>query len=477
MGNYGRFLNRDLSDYDYMTSGSVYKEIIDKERSFGFKGKCVEPIPHLIDKIKSRVEDSAKNSNADVQIIEIGGTLGDYQNLLFLEAARQMKTNDPEDVFFLIVTYIPFLESTGELKTRPTQSAIRVLNSYGISADLIIARCSVDIDKKRKEKISYACNIPINNIIPLPNVDNIYSIPNYLHKSGLGNILTKQLNLKKKKGKNILRKWSDLQKRMSSAKKTIKIAIIGKYFETGAFILNDSYISIMEAIKFSSAKYGVKTDVEWISVKQFEGKNASKNLKSLNKYNGIIVPGGFGSRGAEGKIATIKYARQNNIPILGICYGMQLMVVEYLRNVMKKKSATSIEINPKAKNPVITFLKGQKDKLREKRYGGTMRLGLYKSKPFDGTILKKLYKSNKIEERHRHRYEVNPDYIDELENAGLRTSSMTSDSLVEAVELDSSVHSFFIGTQYHPEFKARPFEPSPVFNGFIDASKKRTTKN
>ena len=463
MGNYERFLHKDLTDNDYITSGMVYKDVIDKERSFGYKGECVEPMIHVIDEIKKRIKKSGKDY--DVQIIEIGGTLGDYQNLLFLESARQMYLTSKKDVMFVIVGYLPVLKTTGELKTRPTQNAIRTLNSYGINPHIIIARSDSVIDNKRLRKISDACNV--ENIIPATHSESIYNVPVMYEKFKLGKMLVDELNLSKRKSKGILTKWKNFNKKLSVNKK-VKIAIIGKYFETGAYILNDSYISIMEALKFSGAKESVKPEIQWFNAKYFENP---KKLKDLDKYHAIIVPGGFGVRGTKGKMAVIKYARLHKIPMLGICYGLQLMVVEFARNVLGKSSANSIEIDPNTKYPFVTFIEGQKEKLAEKKYGGTMRLGAYASYPFEDTMLGQMYKTYKVEERHRHRYEVNPDYIDVLEEKGLIVSSYNKVGLVESMELEG--HPFFVGTQFHPEFKARPFDPSPVFNGLITAAKKR----
>ena len=478
MGNYERFLHRDLTSDDYLTSGMIYKSVIERERNLGFDGKCVEAIPHVVNTIRERIEASANNSKAEIQIVEIGGTIGDYQNLLFLEAGRQMQMNNPDEVCFLLVTYLPYPASIGELKTRPTQHAIHKLKSYGINPSVVVARSEIAIDTKRQEKIANACNVKKENIISAPDVESIWEVPISFAKEKIDEILIKELNLSKRKEKDTLLKWKQLAKSSKKNKqKTIRVGIIGKYFQSGSNILKDVYVSIIEAVKFSAHKEGVFAEMEWLVSKKYEGSDAKRHLKELNSFDCLIIPGGFGKTGVDGKLAVIRYARENGIPILGICYGMQLMAVEFARSVLGKRSANTLEIDPKTKHDVITIIDEQRKNISEKKYGGSMRLGNYNARVKKGTILNKLYGSDKITERHRHRYEFNNDYIDNFENSGMYISAYSQTGLVEAIELDTHHHPFFIGVQYHPEFTARPFTPNPLFTGLLRAAKQYKHKH
>lgn len=469
MGNYERFLNNDASQYSYMTSGMIYRDVIERERNLGYTGKCVEAIPHIRDEIINRFKMSAHESNADISIIEIGGTIGDYQNIMFLEAARVMKVTEPENVIFMMVSYLPVPGTLGEMKTRPTQNAVRQLNSYGIHADFIIARSHITLDDKRKEKLAITCNIPANHIISAPDISSVYDVPLNFEKDHIGEMVAKSLKLKANKAD--LSKWKAFVKSRETAKNKIKIAVVGKYFDTGDFVLSDSYLSVIEAVKYSSFKEGFKPELTWINSKIFDKDPAQ--VKTLKEYDGIIVPGGFGESGIEGKLAVIKYARENKIPYLGLCYGMQLLVIEYARNVAKIPDAHTAEIKPNAKNVVIDIMSDQKKKLLEKNYGGSMRLGAYPAILKKGTIALESYGTSHISERHRHRYEVNPEYIKTLEEAGLIFSGTSPDGhLMEIAELSKKEHPFMLGSQFHPEFKARPLSPHPLFTSFIKAIKK-----
>ena len=474
MGNYERFLNRDLSPHDYMTGGMVYRTVIERERTFKYAGKCVEAIPHVVDEIRARIENSANAAGSEVQIVEIGGTLGDYQNLLFLEAARQMDPDMRGGALFVLVSYLPCPSSIGEVKTRPTQHAIRNLNSYGINPSVVIARSEVAIDGKRREKIARACGIRGGNIIPAPDVASIYDVPVNFDRAHLGDVIIRELNLPKRKPRTILPRWRRISGNIrNNGKRTVRIGIVGKYFGTGSYTLSDAYVSVIEAVKFSSAHAGVRQEIDWIQAKDYEGRNAGTLLKKLEEYDGIIIPGGFGSRGTDGKMNVIRYAREHGIPILGICYGMQIMVIEYMRHVAKEPGMNSLEIDPKTEHDIITVMEHQKDILSEKRYGGSMRLGGYTANLRAGTLIRKLYGAAKVTERHRHRYEVNNAYIDMMTEHGLTVSAYSDAGLVEAVELQEKEHPFFVGVQYHPEFTARPFSPNPLFTGLVTAAKKR----
>ncbi len=473
MGNYERFLGVDLSRANYMTTGRVYQSVIERERNLEYNGACVQVVPHIPLEVIRRIEKARDNANADVVLIEIGGTVGEYENILFLEAARIMKLRKSNSVFFVMVSYLPVPGNIGEMKTKPTQHAVRTLNASGIQPDIIIARSKMPLDEKRKEKLSMFCNVPIDHVISAPDVDSIYDIPINFEKEGLGDMICDTVGMTCGPAVNEgSLKWKKFAHSTHVKNNEVKIAIVGKYFNTGDFTLSDSYLSVIEAIKYSGYACGSKPTLTWISSMDFE-KDPNK-LKELSKYDGIIVPGGFGSRGIEGILKTIEYARKNNIPYFGLCYGMQLLVIEYARNVLKLKDANTREVNPNAKDIVIDVMEDQKDKIEKKKMGGSMRLGAYQAVLKKGSIAGKAYKSLSISERHRHRYEVNNEYREALEEAGLVFSGLSPDGkLCEIAELPESKHPFFLGTQFHPEFKARPLAPHPLFTAFIKACQKK----
>ncbi len=468
MGNYERFLNKSLPKQNYMTNGMVFKYVIDKERALGYKGKCVEPTYHITEEILRRIEDSAEVENAEFVIVEIGGTIGEYQNAIFLEAARQLRLKNPSSVMFVMVSYLPTPTSIGEMKTKPTQNAVSQMNSYGVHPNIIIARADMPVDKKRKEKIANMSGLmSADDVISAPNVSNIYDVPVNFEKDGLSDRIMNHFGIKPKK--KDLSEWRGFLSKMNNPKGVVKIAVVGKYFDSGDFILSDAYISVIEALKISGAWQGVKTELTWLDSKKFE-TGGKKFLNTLSKYDGILVPGGFGETGVEGKIKVIEYARLNKIPYFGICYGMQLMVVEYARNILGLTEANTVEINPKTTNPIIDIMPDQKQKLEIRNFGGSMRLGTYPAVVSKKTIAHEAYKSTKIDERHRHRYEVNPAYVEMLENAGLVFSAKSPNGvLMEIAELPRSVHPFMLGTQFHPEFLARPLSPHPLFTEFVKA--------
>ena len=393
--------------------------------------------------------------------------------MLFLEAARMMKIKHSKNVFFVMVSYLPIPSKVGEMKTKPTQYAVRTLNASGIQPDVIIARSKVALDDKRKEKLSMFCNVATDHVISAPDVNSIYDIPVNFEKEGLGDMICDVVGMTCDRGDNVNScKWKSFAKSAHVSDKEVKIAVIGKYFSTGDFTLSDSYLSVIEAIKYSAYKSGHKPVLTWLSAVDFE--KDPKKVKELNKYDGILIPGGFGSRGIEGKIKVIEYARKNKIPYFGLCYGMQLLVIEYARNVLGLKDANTREVNPNAKHLVIDIMEDQKEKVSKKKLGGSMRLGAYDTKLMKGTVAQKAYNKAEVSERHRHRYEVNNFYRDALLKGGLVFSGTSpDDSLVEIAELPASKHPFFLATQFHPEFKARPLDPHPLFSAFIKACIKK----
>lgn len=475
MGNYERFLGLNLTRVNYMTTGRVYQTVIEKERNLEYKGKCVEVVPHIPLEVIRRIKEAGKKVNADVVIIEIGGTIGEYQNMLFLEAARMLKIEFPKDVFFVMVSYLPTPSKIGEMKTKPTQNAVRTLNASGIQPDILVARGETSLDEKRKEKISMFCNVLPERIISAPDVHSIYDIPLNFEKEKLSDTICGILSVVcKKPDDNAWKAWKTFTRKVHTSTDTVKIAMIGKYFETGDFILSDSYLSVIEAIKYSAYSQNKKPIMSWLNATDFE--KDPKKLKELKNYDGIIVPGGFGSRGIEGIISAVKFARENKIPYFGLCYGMQMIVIEYARNVLGLKDANTREVNPNAKHLVIDIMESQKAILQKNLYGGSMRLGEYKALLRDNTIAKNAYGQKEIIERHRHRYEVNPAYIADLEARGLVFSGRSPEGhLMEIAELSKSKHPFFLGVQFHPEFLARPLAPHPLFSAFIKAcvSKKK----
>ena len=468
MGNYERFLGRDLGPDDYMTSGMVYGSVIARERNLGYGGRCVETIPHVRDEVIDRLKRAAAVSKSDVSVIEIGGTVGDFQNALFIEAARVMNLLNPGDCVFVMVSYLPVPGTIGEMKTKPTQNAVRMLNSYGVQPDIIIARSTHPLDKKRKEKLAIWCNVQPDMIISAPDVKSIYDVPLNFERDKLSDILLDALG-KKNAPPADLSEWKEFAKAAHDGDKNVKIGIVGKYFDTGDFVLSDAYLSVIEAIKFSSYALGAKPEIAWINAKDYEtDPNA---VKELADYDGVLVPGGFGETGIEGKIAAIKFAREKKIPYFGLCYGMQLMTVEYARNVAGLSEAHTTEIAPDTKHPVIMILPEQVEKMAKKDFGGSMRLGAYPCDLVEGTIARDAYGAASISERHRHRYEVNPDYIEQLTKAGLVFSGVSPDRrLMEIAELPRSQHPFMLGTQFHPEMKGRPLSPHPLFNAFLKAA-------
>jgi CTP synthase len=475
MGNYERFLDINLTRINYMTTGRVYQEVIRKERNLEYRGKNVEVVPDIPLEVIRRIEIAAQKADADITIVEIGGTVGEYQNMLFLEAARMMKSRNHDDVAFVMVSYLPIPSKTGEMKTKPTQYAARTLNSAGIQPDIIIARASEPLDLKRKEKIAMFCNIHADSVISAPDVESIYDVPINFERDHLSTILANVLHLDIRKRPFNLGSWRSFVKKSKTVKDEVNIAVVGKYFNSGEYVLSDVYISVLEALKYSAYKIGKKVKLHYVGSQVFEDN--PKRVKELEQYDGVLVPGGFGSSGVEGKLKAIQYARENKIPYFGLCYGMQLAVIEFARNVVRLKGANTAEIDTKSPHKVIDIMQDQKELMAQNRYGGTMRLGAYPAILKQGTIAEKAYKQERIVERHRHRYEVNPEYIAQIEGAGLIFSGVSPDGrLMEIAELPYMKHPFFVGTQFHPEFLARPLKPHPLFTEFLKAASDRHNK-
>ncbi len=468
MGNYERFLDTSLSSANYMTTGSVYLSVINKERAMEYGGKCVEVVPQIPLEVISRIDKAIKANKADIAIIEVGGTVGEYQNILFLEAIRILKLKKPEDVALALVSYVPSLGAGGtELKTKPTQYAARSLESAGLHPDIILARASVPLDQKRKEKLEFMCGLQEGDVISAPNVESIYEVPINFEKDNISERILKKLSLRAKN--KDLKDWQDLVSKIRNPKGKVKIGIVGKYFGSGDFILTDSYISVLESIKHASYFWDQKPVIEWLNADEYE-KNP-ESLNELKSYDGIIVPGGFGNRGIEGKIQAIKFCRENNIPFLGLCLGMQLATIEFARNVAGIKNASSAEFEQKNTENIIDVMEEQKALIEEKKYGGTMRLGAYSCKLLRGTKSYEAYGEEMISERHRHRYEFNNKYRKQLEENGLTIAGVNPErDLVEIIEIKD--HPFFVASQFHPEFKSRPLKPHPLFREFVNAALK-----
>ncbi len=465
IGNYERFLDKDIHSLNYMTTGRVYEAVIHRERNLGYGGRQVTVVPDIPEEVIARITRVARESKADFVMIEVGGTVGEYENLLFLEAARMMHLRWPKNVMFALVSYLPVPPMIGEMKTKPTQHAVRSLNSAGIQPDIILARSEVPLDEPRKKKISIYCNIPEENVISAPDVaKSIYEVPLNFEKENLGKRILHKFHMQDR-GCD-LAQWESLVKVIKSVEVPVKIGIVGKYFETGSFVLSDSYISVIEAIKHAAWFHKRKPEITWINAEHYE--KYPDSLSELKEYGGIIVPGGFGERGVEGKIAAAGFCRKQNIPFLGLCYGMQLATIEFARNVCGLKDAHTTEIQAKTPHPVIDILPEQKVNLRKKDFGATMRLGAYPCKLKEGSIAHKAYKSSLISERHRHRYELNNEYRKALEDKGMVMSGVNPErDLVEIIELPK--HKFYLGTQFHPEFKSRPLRPHPLFTAFVKA--------
>ncbi|HRU90242.1 MAG TPA: CTP synthase, partial [Patescibacteria group bacterium] len=454
IGNYERFLNSNIYKENYMTTGRVYQAVIERERNLGYGGKCVQVVPHIPLEVRARIEAAVGKTGAEIMIIEIGGTVGEYENMLFLEAARVMRLENPGSVLFVMVTYLPVPAKIGEMKTKPTQHAVRALNSAGIQPDFIIARSETPIDEPRRKKIAMHCNVHSDDVIAAPDIDSIYDVPGNFEKNHLSAKILKRLGLRPRC--NDWGAWQVMAEKVKESRegqRPVKIGIVGKYFTSGDFCLTDSYISVIEAIKHAGVANNCRPVLGWLNAEDVEKQGVS----ILENYDGLVIPQGWGKRGYRGKIQAIEYCRTHGVPYLGLCYGMQMAVIEFARNVCGLKGANSEEINPKTKYPVIHIMPGQAELLASKQYGGTIRLGGWPCKLVPGTHLAHIYaqkfgpKVEVVSERHRHRYEFNNDYRKILEEHGLTIAGTSPDGqIVEAIELTD--HPFFIGTQFHPEY-------------------------
>lgn len=477
MGTYEKFLDKNMLKHNFVTMGQVYQTVITRERNFGYNGEDVEAIPHVTDEIIKRIKEAGDKEKADVVVIELGGTAGEYQNALYYEASRILSLDKKNSVVHVHVSYLPVPSHLGEPKTKPTQLSVRTLNSMGIQPDFIVARSEKPMDERRRDRFALFCNVEPAHIIDDIDLESPYETPLYLEKQ---NVSEKILNLLNLPAKTLdMRAWEHMITQVKAKKtKEITIAIVGKYFATGEYQLRDSYAALMDAIDHAGWAMGVATKVKWIHAEKLE----KGDLSDLSDVTGIIVPIGWGPRGVEGKIAAIQYARENKIPYLGLCYGMQLSVVEYARNVLGLKSAHTLECDADTIHPVIHMISGQEEILKRRAYGGTMRLGRWECRVKPGSIADESYlqyegydnqKDKIVGERHRHRYEFNNAYAKEFEDGGMVLAGKSVvENLVEIIELPKSVHPFFVGTQYHPEYRSRPLRPHPIFLSYIAACAK-----
>jgi len=457
LGHYERFTETRLNGLSSLTAGQIYKKVIDKERRGDFLGRTIQVVPHVTNEIKDRIIQLAESSKSDIIVAEVGGTVGDIEGLPFLESIRQIPNFvGKENCFYIHVTYLPFINTTGELKTKPTQHSVRELRSIGIHPDSIICRSEFDVSEKIKEKISMFCDVSSEAVISLPTLDSVYKVPVRLEEENLGKLLSRNLSLNDKDGH--LGEWISVISKSNNSKNTIKLAIVGKYVE-----LQDSYLSVKESLIHAGISNNVEIQIEWINSEEININNINEVFEDIK---GIIVPGGFDKRGTQGMIDTSKYARENKIPYFGLCLGLQIMVIEAARNLLGYEDSNSTEFDETTPFPVIDLMPEQ---LKSLHKGGSMRLGLYECKIIDSTYTKKIYKSTNIKERHRHRYEVNNKYVKELANVGLIASGVhTEGDLVEIMEYND--HPFMIGVQFHPEFLSTPLSPHPLFVEFVKSA-------
>ncbi|MCL5438972.1 MAG: CTP synthase [Patescibacteria group bacterium] len=489
IGTYEKFLGDDLGRDNFVTMGQIYQTVIDKERRFEYSGEDVEAIPYITDEIIRRIKHLAHKKNEDVVSIELGGTAGEYQNMFYYEASRILTLKNPGDVIHIHVTYVPTPPHLGEPKTKPSQLSVRTLNSMGIQPDFIIARSEKYLDQRRRDRFALFCNMRAEDVISNPDLRSVYEIPIVLSEQSLDQKIMQKLNLPVKKPE--LSEWKGFLKKVKSKKnKNIEIAIVGKYFGTGDYQLRDSYAALFDAIDHASWNLGIQVNTKWVSAEKIESSFAKapedKKEEALRDIignpAGIIVPIGWGVRGAEGMIRAASYAREKKIPYLGLCYGMQLSVIAFARDILKWKDADTTENNPETKHPVIHLIPMQKEFMKRRAYGGTMRLGAWEARVKKGTRAYEIYDKYNLfinkekgltSERHRHRYEFNNDYSKDFEDNGFVISARSvKENLAEIIELPKTAHPFYLGTQGHPEYKSKPLKPHPIFLEFIRASAK-----
>ena len=463
LGHYERFIDIELTASSNVTAGQIYSDVIAKERRGDYLGGTIQTVPHVTNEIKDRIFSLASESQADVVVVEVGGTVGDIEGLPFLEAIRQIRNDAGRDnVYYIHLTLLPHIQATGELKTKPTQHSVKELRSIGIQPDAIIARSDLPVAESIKDKISVFCDVPRNAVFALPTVGNVYEVPIELEDAGLGDTLLNTLRLDYHS--RDMADWQFLINRMSLEKEKVPIAVVGKYTD-----LPDSYISVKEALSHAALAHGRDVEISWVYSEELE-HNGLEDLLAVSK--GIVVPGGFGPRGIEGMVQTVRYARENSVPYLGLCLGMQVMVVEYARNLLGYEDANSTEFNRDTRHPVIDLMPEQ---MQMKDMGGTMRLGLYPCRLVPGTRAARAYGHSEVEERHRHRYEFNNAYREPLAEVGLIASGLSPDGLLVEIS-EAPDHPFMLGVQFHPEFLSRPERPHPLFRDFLGAAKETIRK-
>lgn len=466
MGHYERFLGEDIPGKNYITAGQIYWEVLKRERSFEYAGKTVDTFHEIPEEIIRRINSAA--AGKEIIVVELGGSVGEYQNIMFFEAVRRLKIKKPDSTVLVHVGYLPYVKTLGELKSKPIQQSIHELNSLGLQPDFVVARAERAIDKKRREKIAFSASMEVEDIISNPDVANVYDVPLVLDSQSLTTKILKKFGLRAKKAD--LRDWTGMVDRAKNSSSVLRIAMVAKYINSDEYTLEDSYICVNEALKHACWSLGFRPEFIWIGAEDIEEKGDDFLKDRLVGVSGIVVPQGWGSRGTEGKLKAIRFARKNKIPYLGLCFGMQMAVIEFARNVLGLRGANSEEVNSKTSYPVIHLMPDQQKYLAKKQYGGTIRLGAWECKIARGSRLNILYGREKILERHRHRYEFNNKYRGQFEKMGMVFAGVSPDNkLVEAIELKGELHPFFVGVQFHPELKSRPLSPHPIFLGFIKA--------